>query len=64
MGGSVGVFELSQGAAHSHTPNPSQPFQGSWYPVVQAPAMEIPEVQGEELCVGRVKVLWSFGASY
>ena len=33
--GSVGVFELAQRTALAHTPSPSQPLGGSWYPVVE-----------------------------
>ena len=39
-GGSVGVFELTHRIALAHTPNPSQPFWGSWYPI--AGAHEVP----------------------
>ena len=35
-GGSVGVLDSIQGFALAHTPNPSEPFRGSWYPMVGA----------------------------
>ena len=56
VGGSVGVVELVQNRiALFHTPNPSQPSSGSWYPVVGVYRLQpwIPhKVQGERGSVG------------